>query len=112
MSDSGAIVVVSTTVGTEAEAEALAERLVNERLAACVQHMPIRSMYRWQGQVESASEFLVLAKTRADLAETVVAGIRALHTYELPEILVTAVDGGLPAYLAWVAGETGVGSDG
>jgi periplasmic divalent cation tolerance protein len=103
---SGACVVVSTTVDSEAAARALAGRIVAERWAACVQCVPVASTYRWKGSVERAAEFLLLAKTRAALAKGLIAFIRRHHAYELPEIVVTPIRGGLAEYLRWIRTET------
>jgi len=104
------IVMVSTTVDGAAKAARLAEALVAERLAACVQQLPIRSVYRWKGCVEKAREYLLLAKTPARRAAALIRFIRANHPYELPEITVMPVTGGLPAYLQWVTAETRPGN--
>ena len=100
------VVIVHTTVENSACADALASALVKERLAACVQRCPVRSTYRWEGRIESADEVLLMIKTRTDMAERVVTRIRELHSYELPEVLVTRVSGGLPDYMQWVKDET------
>ena len=98
----GAIVVQTTTTTADA-AERLAEALVAERLAACVQIAPIRSRYVWKGEVQREDEQLLLIKTRETLFEAVRARIRALHGYETPEIIATPVTAGDPDYLAWLA---------
>ena len=103
-------VVVNTTLPNEAAARGMAEKIVDARLAACVQAMPIRSLYRWKGAVESADEILLLAKTRADLAGELLAFIRRNHSYEVPEILVTPVLDGWPDYLRWIGEETAGGA--
>lgn len=100
------VVVVSTTVDNAKKAKAIAGRIVAQRLAACVQQIPVHSVYRWKGRIESASEYLLLAKTRAALAPELAAFIRKIHPYELPEILVTPITGGLAGYLEWIAAET------
>lgn len=88
-------------------AERIAQTLVAERLAACVNLLPgLRSVYRWQGGVEHADEVLLLAKTTPARAATLQARIVALHPHELPEVILVETAGGLPAYLAWVAAET------
>ena len=102
-------VIVNTTVASEASARSLAWRIVEERLAACVQALPIHSTYRWKGAIESAPEFLLLAKTRASLANRLVAFIRQNHPYEVPEIMITPVHGGWGPYMEWLAAETGGG---
>ena len=99
-------VVVSTTVENQAKATKLASMVVCKRLAACVQYMPIWSVYRWKGKVETASEHLLLAKTRALKAAELVSFIRKHHTYELPEITVMPITGGLGEYLDWIKRET------
>ena len=83
----------------------IASALVEERLAACVNLLPpMTSVYRWQDAVQRDTEQqLIIKTTRASLA-AVQARLDALHPYDLPECLVLAVDGGSPAYLAWVAG--------
>ena len=105
------IVVVQSTLADEAGADALAKAIVERRLAACVQRLPVRSTYRWKGTVESSDEILLLAKTSTDRAQQLVSFIRDQHGYELPEIVVTPVEGGLEAYLAWVAEESAGGAE-
>lgn len=91
----------------DATAAGLARRLVEERLAACVSRVPLTaSTYRWQGELVEAAEVLLLVKTTAARQAALTARLAELHPYEVPEIVAIAVDGGLPAYLAWLAGET------
>ena len=99
-------VIVSTTVDNEALAQELADSIVESRLAACVQCTSIRSIYRWKGAVERADEYLLLAKTRASLADRLSAFIKERNSYELPEITVTPIIGGFKAYLDWISSET------
>ncbi len=83
----------------------LAEALVGERLAACVNRIgPVQSTYTWQGAVETADETLLAIKTTAARYPALQARLRELHPYELPEIIATPVSNGLPDYLAWVRG--------
>lgn len=90
-----------------ASADAIAQALVGERLAACVSRLPgLRSTYRWQGQVESADEVQLLIKTSADRLDALIERLRALHPYELPEAVAVEACGGLPQYLHWVAEQT------
>ena len=87
-----------------ASAERIATALVQERLAACVNIVSgLRSVYRWQDQVEAADEVLLLIKTHADTYPALQARLLALHPYELPELLAVEAAAGLPAYLDWVA---------
>ena len=99
-------VAVTTTVGKAADAARLAEHIVQLRLAACVQYFPIRSVYRWKGRVEKAGEFVLVAKTRSTLSRKLVQFIRTRHSYELPEIIVTPIAGGLAGYLEWIHQQT------
>lgn len=86
----------------------VADALVAERLAACVNVVPgLRSVYRWQGAVERSDETLLLIKTTRDRLEALVARVPALHPYELPEVIAVEVAGGLSTYLDWVAEQTG-----
>jgi uncharacterized protein involved in tolerance to divalent cations len=99
--------VILTTTASEAEAETIAEALLAERLAACVQLMPIRSRYVWKGELARDDEILLLIKTRTVLFEPVRARIRALHSYETPEIVMLPASGVDAEYLAWIGAETG-----
>jgi len=99
--------VVLMTAGTAEEAAALAQSLVQERLAACVNIVgPIRSVYRWQGRVEDGAEHLLIAKTQQGLVERLAARVRELHSYQVPEVLSLPIDYGWPPYLAWLTAET------
>ena len=92
-----------STAGSLEEAQRLARALVEQRLAACVNLVPqVQSIYRWQGQVEEASEILLIIKTTADCLESLESTLRLLHSYEIPEFLVLDIDSGSPAYLNWV----------
>jgi periplasmic divalent cation tolerance protein len=94
--------VIMATAGDRAEAEKLARLLIERKLAACVQLLPIDSVYRWNGRIEQGSEQLMLIKTRSALVERVVAALKAAHSYEVPEIVALPIAAGLPAYLKWI----------
>jgi periplasmic divalent cation tolerance protein len=95
---------VLTTAGSQEEAKKIAHALVERRLAACVNILPqIESVYRWQGKVESATEWLLVIKTRASSFERVRDAIQELHSYELPECVMLEVAEGDKAYLDWLA---------
>ncbi|MDR3087478.1 MAG: divalent-cation tolerance protein CutA [Azoarcus sp.] len=95
---------VFTTLPDEADARALAARLVEAQLAACVNILaPCVSVYRWQGAVESAAETPMLIKTTRARYPALEAALRAAHPYELPELIAVPVACGLTAYLDWVA---------
>ncbi|MGE0551985.1 MAG: divalent-cation tolerance protein CutA [Gemmatimonadales bacterium] len=101
------LVQIVTTIDSRQAAEKLADQLVAEHLAACVQIAgPIASTYRWQGTVEHATEWVCTAKTTRQRASALLARLRALHSYEQPEILITPVLEADPGYAAWVASET------
>jgi periplasmic divalent cation tolerance protein len=87
----------------------LARKLVERRLAACVNVLAgCTSVYRWKGEVDQADEVPVLVKTRSARYDEVEAAIRELHPYELPEIVAVPVVRGLPDYLDWVGEETAI----
>jgi len=87
---------------------AIVEELLRERLIACGQLLgPIESSFRWEGEIRHEQEWLALLKTASALVGAVRARVRALHSYEVPEILVTEISDGEPDYLSWVLAETG-----
>lgn len=99
-------ILVFTTCGSAEEAAALARRLVELRLAACVTVLAgARSLYRWKGAVEESGEWLLLIKSRRDLFDRLRAEIAAQHSYEVPELLALPVSAGSAEYLAWMDGE-------
>jgi periplasmic divalent cation tolerance protein len=98
---------VLTTLPDVNAAEALARELLAARLAACVQlGAPVRSLYHWRGEIETAVETPVAIKTRAELYRQVEAVILARHPYELPEIVAVPITHALPGYLEWIVAET------
>lgn len=100
------MIVIATSCGSRDEAERIATALIEERLAACVQILPVTSVYRWDGKVERAEEHVLHIKTRAALADRVEDRVCALHSYKVPELLMLPVAGGSAAYLAWMKTET------
>ena len=98
--------IVLTTVATPDDARRLADGLLDQRLAACVQTLAIQSSYRWKGAVQREPEQLLLIKTRAALYPAVETYLRAHHPYELPEIVYLPIAAGSPDYLRWLAAET------
>ncbi|MGH6794200.1 MAG: divalent-cation tolerance protein CutA [Methylocella sp.] len=95
-----------TTCGDKANAETIAMRLVEERLAACVQMFPIESVYRWEGAVQRANEWMLFCKIKSTDYADVEGAIRAAHTYSNPEIVEMGIENGASAYLAWIASAT------
>jgi periplasmic divalent cation tolerance protein len=95
---------VLTTVSSEEEATRIGDALLEQRLAACLQTIgPITSRYRWQGEIEQASEWQLLVKTEAALYKEVEAAIRTVHSYEEPEILAIPILAGSQGYLDWIS---------
>lgn len=103
-----AVLILSTAPNRD-EAVAIAEALVAERLAACVQLSPIESWYRWEGKVEQAAEVRLHIKTVESLAGEVERRIAELHSYSVPELIRVPVVGGGGPYLQWVRNEVGQG---
>ncbi|HXN87592.1 MAG TPA: divalent-cation tolerance protein CutA [Candidatus Binataceae bacterium] len=98
---------VIVTTASEEQAASIARALVGERLAACVNIVgPIRSIYRWQGEVQDDSEYLILIKTRTSLASKVERRVRQLHSYEVPEVIVLSIAAGSKPYLEWLLAST------
>jgi periplasmic divalent cation tolerance protein len=95
--------IVLTTAANPDEAAHLARALVEERLAACATLLPgAHSIYRWQGEVETSTETLLLLKTALDQLPALEARLHALHSYQTPEFLVLPVESGSTAYLDWL----------
>lgn len=100
-------VVVLITVGSEAEAQRIGEGLLKNRKVACVNIVTgVESRFWWQGKLDSATECLLLVKTRANLVGQVVELVRQMHSYEVPEIIALPIVAGHDAYLKWIDKET------
>lgn len=103
MLESPAAIVVMLTAGSREEAARLAEMLVGAHLAACVQILPqMESVYRWEGRVQREPEFLMLAKTTAACFDELERQVRALHTYDVPEIIALPVTHVSAPYFEWL----------
>jgi periplasmic divalent cation tolerance protein len=99
--------IILTTAGSQEEAIKIAHALVERRLAACVNIVPqIESVYRWQGKVETAQEWLLLIKTQVKLYERVRTAVKELHSYDLPECVMLEVSAGSQEYLNWIEKNT------
>jgi|SRR5277367_6768462 len=94
---------VLTTCSSLDEARTIANALVEQRLAACVNIVPqIESVYRWQGKIETATEYLLIIKTTAGAFNPLRDALFELHSYELPECIEIAIEDGSAAYLEWI----------
>jgi periplasmic divalent cation tolerance protein len=99
---------VLTNLPDRAAAESLADALITEQLAACVNILaPCRSVYRWQGSIQHDDEHPMLIKTTEERYAALEQAIRTRHPYELPEIVAVRIERGLAAYLEWLAAGTG-----
>lgn len=106
---SSAHIMIMTTTDSVDEARSLARGLVEGRLAACVQALPITSHYSWEGALEESEEVLLLIKTAAGRYEAVEEFLNDKHSYDTPEIVQVPVTAGSQAYLAWVDANTAGG---
>jgi periplasmic divalent cation tolerance protein len=98
--------VITTTVPDRTIARQIADALLTERLAACVQLLDIESHYIWKGERAAEAEVMLLIKTRTVLFERTMARIRALHPYETPEVVAQPFSAGFAPYLDWIADST------
>jgi periplasmic divalent cation tolerance protein len=99
-------IIVFSTCESEDQASTLARRLVEERLAACVNILPkIRSVYRWKDKIEDSTEYLLVIKSRRDLFPALRTEIEKNHSYEVPEVLAVPIVDGSESYLGWLASE-------
>lgn len=103
-------VLVLTTLGNEEDAGIFVKSLLERRLIACgTISSSVRSIYRWENKVADEQEVMVTLKTRSACLDSLNQAFEELHPYKLPELLVVPVAAGLPKYLEWIAGETGLG---
>ena len=106
----GEYIQVFTTTEKREDAKKIARRLVENRLAGCIQIVgPIMSTYWWKGNVETAEEWLLLIKSRKDLYEEIEEAIKEIHPYETPEIIATSIVAGSKEYLEWLKNELNQG---
>jgi periplasmic divalent cation tolerance protein len=99
-------VVVLITAGSQEEASHIARRLVTEMMAACVNLIPgVISVYRWDEEIQQDQEWLLVVKSSLDVLDDLVQRVKALHSYDVPEIIALPIIGGSEAYLRWLDGE-------
>lgn len=99
-------VIVTTTTDSEEAARTLAARAVASKLGACAQIVPITSVYRWDGELHTDPEWRVEVKTAADRVPALVEALKSAHSYDVPEIIATPIEGGSAEYLDWLVAET------
>ena len=107
MTDNAKAVLVLSTFPESISVKNLAETLVNEKLAACVNIVPgVQSIFRWKDKVDNAAENILIIKTTLDLYDALERRIKELHPYELPEIIAVPIEKGLTNYLDWISENT------
>ena len=100
--------VIFCTTGSKEEGEKIARQIVEDRLAACVNIIQgVTSIFTWKGAVDQAEECLLIIKTRSELIPALLARIKALHSYDVPENIALPITDGNPAYLDWINEVTG-----
>jgi periplasmic divalent cation tolerance protein len=99
----GTHIIVMVTTASKQEAEKIAQQLIKERLIACANiTAPVSSFFHWAGKIEKAEEYLILMKSRKNLFKKLAETVKALHTYEVPEIIALPIIEGSEAYLTWL----------
>ena len=101
-------IIVFITVDSQETAQKIANKLLTERKVACANILPkVESHYWWQGKIESANELLLIVKTRAALLDELIALVKQIHPYAVPEIIALPIIGGNEDFLKWIDKETG-----
>lgn len=100
------VCVLLTTLANEDEAQSMSRMLIDRNLAACTQEFTVNSRFRWNDAIQNETEVVMLVKTAVDRVESAVEAIKEVHSYDLPEIIVLPVTGGLAGYMDWVRSET------
>jgi periplasmic divalent cation tolerance protein len=100
-------IVIFITTGTDGEARQVAEALLDQRKAACVNIVPtVRSLFWWEDRIDSDQESLLIVKSRASLLDEIVRLVKGVHSYDVPELIALPIIGGNPEYLNWIGEET------
>lgn len=100
--DASDFCIITTTTDTKDNADAITELLLEKKLVACVQSSTIQSAYHWQGGIVRSEEILLQLKTQKALFKTIQTQIEALHTYDVPEIIMLSIEDANSAYLQWI----------
>jgi periplasmic divalent cation tolerance protein len=105
--DQTSAIIIFITASSSEEAQKIATALVEEKLVACVNIIPhIRSIYWWEGKVCQDDEVMLISKTKQSLFSTLMDRVKALHSYEVPEIIAFPISKGSPEYLSWIENVT------
>jgi len=100
-------IIVFISAASKDEAARIGTALVNEHIAACVNILPqIRSLFFWEGRIQDESETLIVVKSRLSLLDRIIARVKELHSYTVPEVIAIPVIGGSPEYLRWLKNST------
>ena len=99
--------VVLVTAESEAQARRIARRLLQNKLAACVNFVPMESMFLWQGAIQEEEEVLMIIKTTTEMFDELMSAVKSLHTYDTPEIIGMPIVMGATDYLKWITDEVG-----
>lgn len=101
-------IVILVTAKDEAQANKIAERLVEEKLIACANIVPgVQSIFRWQGKTDRAQEVLLVLKSRRRHFPAIIKTVKALHSYDVPEVIALPIVEGNKDYLSWISESTG-----
>ena len=96
-------IMVMITASSKEEGEVISKALLEERLVACANALPINSRYWWKGNIEEDDEIMLLCKTREELLDRIISRVRELHSYDVPEIIALPILGGSKDYLDWIS---------
>jgi periplasmic divalent cation tolerance protein len=97
--------VILVTATSDTQARRIAKKLLQNKLAACVNFVPVESMFTWKGEIQEEEEVLMIIKSRAEVFDTLMSAIKATHTYENPEIIGLPIVMGSHEYLKWITDE-------
>ncbi len=100
------LLLVMITAANEAEALNISKTLVEERLIACANQFPVRSIFSWEGKIENASEIMLLCKSKESIFDHLLRRVQELHSYDVPEIIAIPITAGSEDYLGWVDDST------
>lgn len=98
--------IIYITTSNQIEAEKIAEALIKEKLAACVNYFPIKSIFRWKGKIQKENEIAMIVKTKAKLVDKITKRVKEIHSYETPCIISLSIEKGNKEFLKWIDDNT------